>query len=173
MLTGENIPTGYLLKLTTWENDADNYATVFTADIQTTDEVNFFIEIAELFYSCHSSNDPNKRTYGNSDRSDEAPDPSNKYQRDTDYYLVDDIKKIVDEYRSKGLVIPDGWDYSTWDKSNLPKDPTWDVDLCWYCDLLSDFGIDTWADGEYWRVLENWEVFFVPSQIENVTHKFK
>jgi len=174
MTAGKDLSPGYLLKITTWENDADNYNTVETAGIQTTDEINFYIAIATLFESCHGTHrgSAEERRYGNSECGGETYDPKKRYQRTGDATLVEDIKRVVDEYLSKGYRVPDEWNYHTWDKSRLTGNETWDVDYNWYSDILYDFGITRWGEGEYWRVFESFEVFFVPSEIQNVTTKF-
>jgi hypothetical protein len=47
-----NLKPGYLLKITTWENDGDNYNTKELHGLSEM-ETNFVIDVCELFYSCN------------------------------------------------------------------------------------------------------------------------
>lgn len=46
---------GYLLQFTTWENDADHFQTWEMSEVQTLDDVNFWVALAKLFSSTNSA----------------------------------------------------------------------------------------------------------------------
>lgn len=158
MTSGKDLPPGYLLKITTSENDADNYNTEEIRGIQTTDEVNFYIAVCELFFSENDNSRDHKR-FGNSDALNSP--------------VAEAIIKIVDEWHCKSLTVVEEWDYTKWDSSYHPDNGNLiEVASDYYSDLLYDIGLGAWGEGEYWRVFEKFEVFFVPSEIQNVTHQF-
>lgn len=43
MKFGTVIPAGYMLGITTWENDADHYKTIFKTGLQSKEEVNQYL----------------------------------------------------------------------------------------------------------------------------------
>lgn len=146
----KNIKPGFLLKITTWENDADAYNTVELPGLGE-DEVKFFIEVAKLFYSRHSHLE---KGFGNSERGMDEVGPS--------------IDEIVAKFKAEGLTVPKDWDKEQYeDKVWLER---YEEDF--YSDYLYDL-IGSWNDGYYWRVFDDFQVFHVPSALENVTHKFK
>ena len=61
-----NYNQGYMLRITSWENDGDDYRTVEHQGL-TLEEVKFYVEVANLFKSC---NDWKKPGFGNSDEPD-------------------------------------------------------------------------------------------------------
>lgn len=52
-MSNENIPAGYQLHLTTWENDGDNYNTEIISGL-TREDTRFFIQIASRFTSVNN-----------------------------------------------------------------------------------------------------------------------
>lgn len=50
---GQDIPTGYGVEITTWENDGDNYKTVSVYGLDK-NEVSFIVEFCKHFYSENS-----------------------------------------------------------------------------------------------------------------------
>lgn len=148
------IKSGYLLKITTWENDADAYATVDT-DGLTADEVKFLIAVAKLFYSEHGWG-PRKGLYGNSNTGNMAS-------------IVESIKEIIDLHERLGSDLTP-WKYTLKDNDDLGDFEAYEEDF--YQEMLSTIGIKTWADGEYWRVFESFKVIHVPVELRDVTHRF-
>lgn len=49
---------GYVIKFTAWENDGDDYSTQQIAEIQTKQDVDFYIALAEVFTSRNNRSDP-------------------------------------------------------------------------------------------------------------------
>ena len=144
---------GYLLKITTWENDADNYNTV-DFDGLDVNQTNMLIDIAELFESRHS-----QQGFGNSDCSGANRD-----------LLFSKIDAIIEEYRSKGTVIPEQWDKQNPDFADYMAGPYADD---FYSDPIYDM-IGIWREGELYRVFDDYQVFLVPDQApQDVTDSFR
>jgi hypothetical protein len=178
----KNVKSGYLLKIITWENDADNYNTKEIEGLSE-HEVRFYTKIAQLFNSCHDTADSDTR-FGNADKyrynapkfpiNGPYPDRSaEKYRREDDMMLPVRIKEIVDAHKKEFGSVPDFFDYEGYSaKYDNVKFET-DADFReLFNDALYDI-IGSWADGEYWRVFESFEVFWIPEQIKNVTSEFK
>jgi len=160
----KHIKAGYLLKLTTWENDADNYNTT-ELDGLTNEEVQFYIMIAKCFES-GSNND--QKTLGNTvvwSSYNEEGSWSRKRSVDHTEYLDQKIK----EWQEAGNSIPEKWDRT---KDPYLMDGEADDTSYFYIELLSDL-IGTWNDGEYWRVFESFAVYLVPNQIQDCSVAFK
>jgi hypothetical protein len=145
-----SIRPGYLLKITTWENDADNYATK-DLDGLTADEVRFYIMIAKCFYSGSNNG---RQTLGNTDVWSSYRNSS----RSVDHNVYIDQK--IQEWREAGNSVPEDW---------VRPD---NGDDYFYVELLCEL-IDTWGEGEMWRVFDSFEVYHVPHEIQEVTSEFK
>lgn len=148
----ESIKPGYLLKITTWENDADNYATIERAGL-TESEAKFLIKVAENF---KSANNPKERGLGNHDILDGVT-------------LSEIIDAIADKHKASGGQVPPDWD-----KEN-PKHAEF-LQGKWASDFYHDHIyelIGIWNEGELYRVFDDYEVFYVPEPIKNVTDQFK
>ena len=142
----KNIEAGYLVKITTWENDADNYNTTEFSGL-TKDQAQLIIDIASLF-----SSNGRGIGYGNCEIEEENE------------ALYTEIDKIISTFTDGGGILPDAWAEadSEWIEkyySNRYDDPVYDL-------------IGIWNEGEYYRVFELFEVFFVPQAIENVSDQF-
>ena len=70
--SGQNIPKGYAVAVTSWENDGDNRSTKTVYGLDE-NEVKFVLELADLFKS-ENSYDLGDRGIGNSDYNDVTPD---------------------------------------------------------------------------------------------------
>ena len=140
-----NIEAGYLVKITTWENDADNYNTIDISGL-TKDQARLIVEIVSLFES-----DGRGSEYGNAEIEDSEG-------------LFEEIDKIISSFSGTGGVLPAGLD---------DPDPEWVKEnyLNRYDYLIYNL-IGTWNNGEYYRVLDSIEVFYVPEPINNVTEVF-
>ncbi len=140
----------YVLKVMTWENDADNrvWGETRTKD---RDHVELLVRIAHLF---KSQNRGEGLAFGNSEVVVGA---------DCNVDLADAIDAIVADMRGQGKKI-----LKTWDRA---EDPEFSEEEFFYMDSLYDF-IGTWADGEYWRVFERFTVEIIENPID-VTDQFK
>ena len=141
----KDMKPGYLLKITTWENDADNYNTVEYSGL-TVDQVSFYIEIVNLFTSCNS----NDRGFGN------------EYVKDGTEFIDKAIDKIVTKYKESGMLIPEYWD-----KLHITD---YEYGSKYSAAIYNMIGI--WNEGEYYRVFDSFEVFYIPGGIQNVTEQF-
>lgn len=160
------IKPGYLLKITTWENDADNYNTKEIAGLKKSEAV-FLIKVCELFKSCNSKD----KGYGNADVWYSGYINHPTYPSRTDEGMVEDIMSLSDKHRvENGGEIPKDWNWREY-KANGHKIE--DVCRDYYSDLLYDIGLGTWGEGEYRRVFESYKIFYVPGEIEDVTEEFK
>jgi hypothetical protein len=149
-----NIKPGYILKLTTWENDADNYMTKEFTGLEV-DHVKFYVDVALMFRSTYDGG-----KYGNVDRH------SDYEGRENDSELVPDLKKIVDSYNQNNVSVPKEFDYHILSE----EDSKYVEDIL--RDAVTEL-VGSWADGEYWRVVEDFEVFYLPTELVNVTSEFK
>lgn len=138
----------YSLKIITWENDADNYN---THELRTEDReyVKMIIEIASLFRSEYSSNASG--LFGNSRVSG--------YNEESKVDKA--VAAIIQKYQNANVDVKDWY----------IKEDGWHFDF--YDLLVNEAGINTWNDGEYWRVFESFKVEILPSDIRDVTEEFK
>jgi hypothetical protein len=127
------IKAGYLLQITTWENDGDNYSTKSFSGLDYNECV-FMAKVCELFASRYS----NLKGFGNSDRRDSQV--FNAYRE-----LLSDFKKNYGE---------------------LPLDFDEEEDD-YISDILYDI-VGTWCDGDYWRVVENYKVYYFNQDVSEV-----
>ena len=154
---------GYLLKITTLENDADNYNTKEVAGLEKTEAI-FLIKVCELFKSCNRDG-----KYGNADVHSSYREVSR--HRSSDEGMVEDIMALSDKHRVEhGGKIPQDWNWREY-KTNGNKIE--DVCRDYYNDLLYDLGLGTWCEGEYRRVFDSYKVFYIPGEVEEVTDEFK
>ena len=138
-----NIPAGYQLHIRSWENDGDNYQTIVTNGL-TKDECECMIAIAELFGS--------RSRYGN------------------DYLSGEGQKIIVEAIRHIFETIPVVRSEQFEEMFHLDAesfDPTYDA----LVEHILGSGVDN--DGMFFcRAVDYYKVFFVPSEITNVTSQF-
>jgi hypothetical protein len=151
-----NIVPGYLLKIDTWENDADNYKTEELQGL-TADEVRFYIMIAECF---KSGSNNGQATLGNTDIFSRF----GRNRRSVDHTEYLDNK--IAEWKAAGNFVPQDW------IRNVDEEIDEDDDDYFYMELLYNL-VGTWADGEYWRVFSGFTVHLVPEAIKDVTAEFR
>lgn len=141
---------GYLLKITTWENDYDNIRVTEYSGLNKS-HVLFLIRVAQLFNSNGRRGD--NSGYGNETITKELSDMINR-----------DIDSIAMEYND----IPEDWSKSAYKLQN----PEEEIDDDFYGDCIYDM-IGIWCEGERWRVFDEFEVFLIPDvNIKNVTESF-
>lgn len=141
------IPAGYRLTVITWENDADNYQTKVLEGLSL-ERTQFLVELISLF---KSKNHRSESGLGN------------MYQPKKEECLavITAVNKVAEKHPKE--FICDG--YSLEDCKKDMSDDMWE--------LLCDLGI---AGGDFYtRVLENFKVEYMPTQVElaDVTDKFK
>ncbi len=127
------IPQGYIIEITTWENDGDNYKTEKLNGLSK-EKCLFYKNIAEAFYRTNSS----KHGFGNKECGSGIREKfielfGEKYK---ELYCQDEVKEDIEE--------------------NLGY---------WISDCFYDV-IGTWNDDDYWRVVDNYKIYFVPKAIE-------
>lgn len=176
-----NIEPGYMLKITTWENDADNYNTLTKTGLTKEDTI-FYIKVAKLFISCNNRDAKENYAFGNSDVFRtwdiedfpiEGPYPDRsgeRYRRRDDMMLPLRAKEVIDAHKAEYGSVPEYYEYDNpkWGKAPVSYKDFRDF----FNDVLYDL-VGKWCDGDYWRVFENFEVFLVPGEIKNVTEEFK
>jgi len=136
----ENRPAGYMLEITSWENDADNYKTVPIYGLEL-DDVKFLVKFFSHFKSCSRNPD----NFGNSDVNEETNARIMQVFKETfiecppsSYDIFADFKETIDE--------------------------EYDIQ-----DIVYDI-IGTWYEGEMYRVADSFNVFYVPAEIESKFH---
>jgi hypothetical protein len=155
-----DLPAGYLVRVTSWENDADNYKTVERAGLSESD-ARFFIRAAQLFRSVNRHEFGDAPRFGNADIRGDRPGRAN------DAGLPDALEALVREHKAVFGSVPQYWDTDTW--KNEAQHAEYRVDYTH--EVFYDL-IGTWAEGEYWRVYESHVVLFVPEVIRDVTASF-
>lgn len=138
-----NIKAGYLLKITTWENDGDNYNTV-SSDGLTDDKVRFIIHVCKKFGT------DSQDSFGNEEIHGEA--------------FYEAMKEHIATFKG---TVPAKWINEA--EADEDFDPEDDYH---YQDLLGDIGISSTEYG-FWRVFEDAEVFLVPEEIKDVSKDFQ
>ncbi len=136
----ENRPVGYMLELHTWENDVDNYRSVSIYGLEL-DDLKFLIK----FFSCFKSSSSAEYKFGNFGNSEIIPESSDK--------LMSNFKEIFN------LCPPSSPDIFRDFKETIDND--WGVE-----DLIYDI-VGIWCEGERYRVVDCFSVFYIPVEIEN------
>lgn len=138
--------TLFEMKFTTWENDADDYATV-THFLTTKEDVNFYTELAKKFVSCNSRGNG----MGNEDCEGE----------DIDYLIQDlmeshpDISPAMKEEWTSLI----GQEYGTYDKlcEEILSEPVqYDYG---FCRVLESINVEEMKSGAWIEVNGNKAVF--------------
>lgn len=154
MKKNNDIPKGYQLHFTTWENDGDFYRTDIISGLEK-DDVKFYIDLLQHFKCKHDRKNDNDTFYGNGS---------------TD---MKELRKIIDELLKKYNVSENI--RKEWDSRQDPDfcgdqdDWLWEV----LCDNLNIAYQEEYPDEIYMsRVFDKAEVFFVPKEIKDVTKEF-
>ena len=139
----KDIKAGYQVHTTTWENDGDHYKTIVTSGLSKEDAI-FIVALANKF---------NRRSK-----------LANDYVKDTDLIeAVNDVFELNQGLSSEML--------------NIWKRPIEEMeDATYYVrELINEhiLGIpDEYHDGGFCRLVENIDVYYIPSDIKNVTKEF-
>lgn len=147
-----NIPQGYVIKVTTWENDGDNYMTVEKSGLSATD-VKFYIMICNMFRAEYDTayQPVIGRRLGNGEI------------QEIDINAV--LDAAVNHFRDQIGPIPHDWD------KKLIAESAVHVGDDFYADLVYDL-IGNWMEGTYYRVVEGYQVFYVPVELVDSTKEF-
>lgn len=136
----------YVLKVKSWENDADNYRTEEVRS-EDHDHIELLVRVAHLFFS--ESDDP--KGFGNSE----------SVAYDADQCPVNDaIDKIIEDMKAAGKTIHEDW--------VRPEEFQDRTDF--YSDHIHDL-IGAWNEGEYYRVFESFKVEWIQNPVD-VTGEF-
>jgi hypothetical protein len=153
---------GYLLKIHTWENDADDRKVLEFPGLSEND-CRFLIKVAQLFASRNAAGNDG---YGNT----EIGQPS-RGSRKGGADLPDALEAVVAAHKAEGHMVPRHFDTDLWPSEASEGHVEFREDYT--TETMGDF-IGIWGpDNEYWRVFEKFEVFWVPEPIQNVTEQFK
>ena len=133
------IPKGYIVEIESYENDADNYKMRYF-DGLSKEEALFLKNIAEKFKSCNSKN--NENCFGN----DTKPLVLYNYDTETD--------EVLTWFRNTFDTIPEITDCYKWNISD-------DDDIYDCLEIV----IGTWADGENFRYVKDYNIVYNPSEI--------
>lgn len=149
-----DIPAGYQIHFSTWENDMDSFATEIWSGITQKEDVHFLVDLANRFQSKHT---PKKRGVGNSSVSCED--------------LVELVTKCLDRHP---LISSD---MRALFMTEVDPDDEETTAERWY-DLLCDRMLgypenEHYASEEnFCRVMDNIKVYWIPNPIEEVTESF-
>lgn len=144
----EQIPAGYQLHITTWENDGDSYKTKILNGLKKED-VDFYLSIVKNFTS---KNDHRRRGYGNGSINEKDLENIISNALATSPHLSKDIRDVWD-------AIPENPDYkSDWNYESLTE-------------LLGT--PEQYDDLYFCRVFESFKVYYIPTHINEVTSEFK
>ncbi|ATI17787.1 hypothetical protein [Aeromonas phage AS-yj] len=142
---GTVIPRGYIVGITSWENDGDYYHTIYHTGL-TRDDVDFFRVIAPFF---NSANDWKEPGYGNDpytdalvfelfDKLEENPHMANQFKR-----FLDIDCNVIDEEEG----VPNWVTILETIKKNITHEATY-------------------YDGDFIRVVESIDVWFIHDEFE-------
>lgn len=150
------IKAGYQLHVTTWENDADNYATNICSGLSEED-TRFYIAWIKQF---KSRNGWREKGLGNGSNTEQNIIDSFKTALEVCKPTSPEMVEIVDEYLK---AIESDFDTAA---SNIYD---------WLCDEVLNRPMDEYYASElfFTRVVESYKVFYIPTDIENVTAQFK
>ena len=138
-----NIPAGYQLSISTWENDYDNYKTE-TLNGLTSEDVQFYICFLNYF---------KRKGFGNE-------------TVDSETIGIEERIAITEAYNQYPPSSPELLERVQSSLADWKDNPNESHD--WITDLIG-----FWNDGEYYRVIEKIDVHYVPQVIEDVTQQFR
>ena len=155
MAKKDNIPAGYQLQITSWENDADCYKTQVFSGL-TKEDCKFLIELGKLFRSDYRVKKGEKAFGGGSGRDvtmEEVMDAYDaviqKHQDKITPSLLEQFKVDRDEEYAE-----DGYNENITELVGYPEE-------------------DYYSEIQYFRVFDSYEVFYHPGPVQNVTSEFK
>ena len=150
-----NIPAGYQLAVTTWENDGDANLTKYLYGLSE-DDVRFYIDLAQRFSSC---NNHKNRGLGNDGVRSEV--------------LAELFSEVLTKHQNISLGLKN-------DLIECIEHDTEDDEGSWCYEFLTDkllgYPVDEFYSYEYenfCRVFSGFEVHYIPSEIIDVTEQFK
>lgn len=138
------IPKGYQIHVTTWENDGDNYKTKIISGL-TGAKVKMLYQLAKFFESGTNNNatGPDGRgNYGNADNSYDSHGGGSYHV----HFNSSEFEKEFLEFCEKHNI----------DSEDFHEETFFEI-------------IGTWCEGEYIRVMEKVEVYYVPEEITPVS----
>jgi hypothetical protein len=163
-----NIPAGFQIQFSSWENDGDNYKTQIVNGLGEED-VKFYLTIANRFTS---RNDWHQKGFGNDGIS---------YQD-----AVNVVKEALEKHPNISQNIRDKW----WENDEvLVKE--YDVDLSneeevvdlrggWILDMITDEILGSpsesywdWHNGHFMRVYDGCKIFYFSQDVKDETDRFK
>lgn len=153
-----NIPAGYQLHVTTWENDADDYNTKIISGLGLKD-VTFLVALAKKFHSCHNhtnkglGNDSTTREQlvGAIEAAMTVCKPNEKIQKQIDEIF--NIQDEEDEDDGNGYYV---YEWLTETLLGYPANEMYRYDYERFC-----------------RVYSSHEVFYFKEEVIDVTEQFK
>lgn len=150
----KEIPAGYQLHVTTWENDADDYKTEILSGLSEID-VRFYLSLARAF---ESSNGHNKVGLGN------------------DSLDVEKFKGILQKSLKEFPLISEDI-RNRWTAALEKEEEEEDEPGYFFCELLADTILSCPGDmanayENFVRVFDRYEVYYLNTPIENVTKQF-
>lgn len=152
-----NIPAGYQLRTTTWENDGDSYKTQIISGL-TKETVAFYIELGSLFESA------SRGTGGFGNRG--CTEGGDAYHNNDLYAVMAAIAKVVSNHPEADAEVLDRYSVVVEDADEFSEV---------HENLIEDIlgWTEDYYDEQYFcRVVDKVEVFFYNAPIENVTAQF-
>ena len=159
----KDIPSGYTLSITSWENDADCYKTQVFHGLEA-DEVRFLIEVARLFKSMNNHRDPG---FGGGD----WPYARGKAE------WPEDMTKAHDAVVARFGAKLSAQFLETWKVAPLEEGEDPDALFDGYSDRIAELvgypENDCYMGGNYIRVYDRHTVHYHGSTVPDVTKEFK
>lgn len=139
-----DIPAGYQLSITSWENDADNYNTITISGL-TFEDVKFYLHFLSFFRSAYS------------------------YKGEGEYFGNRDIDECPEAYY---IALSSAYENFPPSSPELLKCIVEYMDnLDWCHDWASDI-IGSWNEGSSYRVYDSFEVHYFETSGKDVSQEF-
>lgn len=153
-----NIPAGYQLHITTWENDADNYTTQIMSGLTKAD-VNFYLEIARKFVST------------NVGQYDQDVWTKNGEGWGNRGHTAEELGKLLHEMAAKYPDISESIKAKLHDY--LHENPEFEDINQWFDDLLGVCSEAYYDIENFTKVFDSAKVFSIPVECSDVSGEFK
>lgn len=152
-----NIPAGYQLHITTWENDGDAYNTKIVSGLGL-DDVTFLVALAKKFKSCHNHIESGLGNGGT-----------------TRNQLVNAIESAMSEHMPNKKLQDEINGFITIQDENDEDDNNGYYIYEWLVETILGYPVEELYRYDYerfCRVFDSFNVFYYQTEVKNVTENF-